>query len=116
MSAAEVSIRMSRLERPAGIGPAERLTEDVVEVVNEIEHASLEILERGKACALEQSSREDGEPDLDLVEPRAVSWGIDETDSVRRVLQKLAARSLRLKDPDLAFDAECFFDATAFSH
>ena len=49
-------------ERPAGIGPAERRTEDMVEVVNEIEHANLEILERGKACALEQSSREDGEP------------------------------------------------------
>ncbi len=52
MSAAEVSIRMSRLERSAGIGPAKRLTEDVVEVVNEIEHASLAILEGGKAGAL----------------------------------------------------------------
>ena len=86
MSAAEVAIRMSRLERPAGIGPAERLTEDVVEVVNEIEHASLEILERGKTCALEQSSREDGEPDLDLVEPRAVSWGVDEADPTSSVV------------------------------
>ena len=65
---------MSRLERPAVKGPAERLAEDVAEVVNEIEHASLEILERVKACAHEQSPCEDGEPDLDLVEPRAVSW------------------------------------------
>ena len=116
MSAAEVSIRMSRLERPASIGPAERLFEEVIEIVNKIEHPSLKIIERGKACAFEKSSGEDGEPNLDLIEPRAVSWGIDETNSVRRVLQKLAARSLRLKDPDLAFDAECFFDATAFSH
>ena len=98
MSAAEVSIRMSRLERPAGIGPAERLTEDVVEVVNEIEHTSLEILERGKACALEQSSREDGEPDLDLVEPRAVSCGVDEADPMRGILQERAARWLRLEE------------------
>ena len=72
MTSAEVSIRLLRLERSAGIGPAERLAEDVVEVVNEIGHASLEILERGKARALEQSSREDGEPDLCERRPESV--------------------------------------------
>ena len=116
MSAAEVSIRMSRLERPAGIGPAERLSEDVVEVVNEIEHASLEILKRGKAGALEQSSREDGEPDLDLVEPRAVPWGVDEADPMRGILQERAARLLRLEDTGLAFDAEIFLNAATLGH
>ena len=116
MSAAEVSIRRSRLERSAGIGPAERLAEDVVEVVNEIEHASLEIFERGKACALEQSSREDGEPDLDLVEPRAVSWGVDEADPRRGILQERAARLLGLEDTGLAFDAEIFLNAATPGH
>ena len=115
MSAAEVSIRMSRLERPAGIGPAERLTEDVVEVVNEIEHTSLEILERGKACALEQSSREDGEPDLDLVEPRAVSWGVDEADPMRGILQERAARWLRLEDTGLG-QPQIFLNAATLGH
>ena len=116
MSAAEVAIRMSRLDRPAGIGPAERLTENVVEVVNEIEHGSLEIFERGKACALEQSSREDREPDLDLVEPRAVSWGVDEADPMRGILQERAARLLRLEDAGLAFDAEIFLNAATLGH
>ena len=104
------------MDRPAGIGPAERLTEDVVEVVNEIEHASLEILERGKACALEQSSREDREPDLDLVDPRAVSWGVDEAAPMRGILQERAARLLRIKDTGLAFDAEIFLNAATPDH
>ena len=69
MSAAEVSIdrQESCLERPPGVGPAERLSEDVVEVANEVEHAGSQVLERSKAGALEQPSSEDGKPDLDLV-------------------------------------------------
>ena len=92
------------------------LTLDVVEGVNEIEHASLEILERGKACVLEQPSRDDGEPDLDLVEPRAVSWGVDEADPMRGILQERAARWLRLEDTGLAFDAEIFLNAAPLGH
>ncbi len=106
----------SRLEGPACVGPAERLGEDMVKVPDEIEHARLKIVERGKAGALEQSSREDREPDLDLIEPRAVPWGIDEADPMGGVLQELAARLLRLENPALAFDAECLLDAAASGH
>ena len=63
----------SCLERSAGVGPAEPLSEDVVEVSNKVENASSQIVERCKAGAFEQPSCEDEEPDLDLVEPRAMS-------------------------------------------
>ena len=74
--------------RPAGIRPAKRFAEDIIEVTDEVEHAGSQVLERGKAGALEQSSSDDGQPDLDLVEPRAVSRGVhDEADLVRGILQ-----------------------------
>ena len=115
MCTAEVPIRgqKSCLEGSAGIGPAERLSEDVVEVVDEVEYAGSQVVDRSKAGALEQSSSEDGEPDLDLVEPRAVSRGVHKADLVRGVLQKRAARLLGLEDPGLAFDAEGLFQPTA---
>ena len=112
MCSAEVSIRRqeSCLERPAGIRPAKRFAEDVIEVTDEVEHAGSQIFERGKAGALEQSAREDGEPDLDLVEPRAVSRGVNrgvnKADLVRGILQERATGLLGLEDPGLALDAE----------
>ena len=108
MCSAEVPIRgqKSCLKRSAGISPTKRLSEDIIEVADEVEHACLQIVERSKAGALEQPSSEDREPDLDLVEPRAVSWRVNKTDPVRGVLQKRAARLLGLEDPGLALDAE----------
>ncbi len=77
MCSAEVPLRVQKscLERPAGIGPAERLAEDVIEVVDEVEYAGSQVVERSKAGALEQPSSEDREPDLELVGLRAVSRG-----------------------------------------
>ena len=111
MCSAEVAIRgqKSCLEGSAGIGPAERLSEDVVEVVDEVEYAGSQVVDRSKAGALEQSSSEDGEPDLDLVEPRAGSRGVHKADLVRGILQKRAARLLGLEDPGLALDTEGLF-------
>ena len=45
--------------RSASIGPAERFPEDLVEVAIKVEHEGLQILERRKASAFEQASRED---------------------------------------------------------
>ena len=111
---AEVPIRgqKSCLKRSAGVGPAERFSEDVIEVADEVEYSGSQVLERGKAGAFEQPSSEDREPDLDLVEPRAVAWRVNKTDPVRGILQKRAARLLGLEDPGLAFDAERLFEPT----
>ena len=108
MSPAEVSIRVGKsyLERSAGIGPAKRLAEYPVEIVNEIEHAGSQIFERRKASALEQSSGENGKPDLDLVEPRAMPRRVDEADAMHGILQEFAARQLRLQDAGLTFDTQ----------
>ena len=112
MCSAEVPIRgqESCLQRPAGIRPAKRFAEDVIEVTDEVEHAGSQIFERGKAGALEQSAREDGEPDLDLIEPRTVSRRVNKADLVRGILQKRATGVLGLEDPGLALDAEGLFD------
>src|SRR6266545_3912452 len=114
MSSAEVPIRVSDRERPSGIGPAKRLAEDVVEVLDEIEHARSQIFKRSKAGTLEKAASQDGEPDLDLVEPRAVAGGIDESNSVGGVLQEGLTRLLRLEDALLALEAELLLDAAAF--
>ena len=64
-----ICVAGSYSERSAGIGLAMRLAEDLVEIANQIEHAGSQVLERGKAGALEQSSRANGKPFLDLAEP-----------------------------------------------
>src|SRR6266545_275356 len=114
MSSAEMTILHSCLKRPAGVGPAKRLAEDAVEVLDESEHARRQVFERCEAGALEQAASQYGEPDLDLVEPRAVAGSVDEANPVGGVLQELLARRLRLEDALLAFDAESLFDAAAF--
>ena len=118
MCSAEVPIRgqKSCLERPAGVGPAERLSEDIIEVADEVEHAGSQILERSKAGAFEQPSSEDRELDLDLLEPREVSWRVNKADLVRGILQKRAARLLGLEDPGLALDAERLFEPAVSGH
>src|SRR2546430_8455430 len=100
MCPAEVSIR-SHSKRPTRVGPSEWFGEHVVEVLDKRRHASAQVLERGKARALEQSTRQDGEPDFYLVQPRAVTRRVDEANPMGRVLQKRATRLLRLEDAGL---------------
>jgi hypothetical protein len=47
--------------------------------------------------ALQQTPRQDGEPDFDLVQPRAMARRADEANPMGRVLQKCAPRLLRLE-------------------
>src|SRR5579859_851631 len=97
MSSAEISIR-SCSKRPSRVGPAERLGEDIVEVVDELCDARAQVFERSETGSLEQATRQDGEPDFDLVQPRAVARCVDEANPVSRVLEERAARLLRLED------------------
>ena len=103
----------SCLKRPTRVRPAERLSEHVVEVRDELRRAGAQILERSEAGALEQAPRQDGEPDLDLVQPRTVARRVDEANPVGRVLQKRPARLLRLEDAGLALGAELILDTSA---
>ena len=101
------------MQRSAGIGPAKRLTEDLVEIVDKIEHAGSQILERRKAGAFEQASREDGKPDLDLIEPGTMPWGVDKANAMRGILQEFAARLRRLQDAGLTFEPQVVLNASA---
>src|SRR6266568_373679 len=110
MRSAEISIR-SCSKRPSRVGPAEWLGEDIVEVVDEQGDACAKVFEGSEARALEQATRQDGEPDLYLVQPRAVAWCVNEPNPVIRVLEKCAACLLRLEDTGLTLRAEFVFDA-----
>src|SRR5579859_869628 len=115
MTSAEVVIR-SCTKRSPRVRPTEWLREDIVEVVDEPDGARAQVLERGKAGALQQAAREDGEPDLDLVQPRAVARCVDEANPVTRVFEERSARVLRLEDAGLALCAEVALDAAPMRH
>ena len=118
MSSAEVMIplRPSSLQWSTGIGPSKRLAENIVEIADEIQDPHSQIVNRHEAGAFEQSPREDGEPDFDLVQPRTMSWRIHEADPVLSVSQEGASCRARLQDPTLALDAKVILDATAFGN
>lgn len=67
MSSAEIPIQSCGVKRLAGVGPAEWLGEDSIEVVDEIGQPLLEGVDRRKGSPLEGSSSEDAKPDLYLV-------------------------------------------------
>jgi hypothetical protein len=104
MSLAEVMIRKeaSGLQGSAGIGPSKGFGEDVIEVLDELLDPLAQVLEGTEVAAIEDAPGKDGEPKLDLVEPRAVSWGVDEAYAVLRVLQEGTPARLRFQNPMLA--------------
>ena len=53
----------------SGVIPLERLGECLVEVANEIEQTSLQILQRFEVAASDHATTDDAEDDLDLVQP-----------------------------------------------
>jgi hypothetical protein len=101
----------SSRQRLAGVSPAKRLGQGIVEVVDEGGELALEILDRGEVAAAEHFAREDGEPHLDLVEPRGMLGREVEDDAMAGVAQEARARGHRLEDAVLAFDAEVGVDA-----
>src|SRR5262249_42713347 len=92
---------------------AERLAEDPVEVLDERARFRAQIVKRGEARPLEETAGQDREPNLDLVEPRAVTWCVDESNAVGAGLQKFPTGLLRLENALLALDAKVILNATA---
>lgn len=101
-----------RHQRLADVGPAERLGEGLVEEVDEVEDPLLEFVGGGESTTLEQAAGEDGEPDLDLIEPGAVFGGINESDAVRGILKKGGARGHVLEDIAFALASQVVREAT----
>src|ERR1700749_590639 len=81
-------------ERFAGHGPLERFGEGAIEIGNEGFDASLQVFFGSEAGAAQEFAREDGEPDLDLVEPGSVLGREVKADPVALVAQKSFARGL----------------------
>src|SRR5207245_7638990 len=113
MCSAEVLIRASCLKRPPGVRPTEGLAQDLVEVFDERERARSQVVDRSEAGSLEEAPRQDGEPDLNLVEPRAVTGCVDESDSMGEILQKRPTGLLRFEDAVFSFDAQVGLETAA---
>ncbi len=80
------------LEGFAGVGPVEGMGHGRVVVDDERSDLGLEVGHRGEVPAAQAFSLEDAEEDLNLVEPRAVFWQVDEADPVADVREELAPR------------------------
>src|SRR5437588_11072188 len=85
----------SRSEWLAGHGPLERLGKGAVEVGDEGFDARLQVVLGGEAGAAQQLAHEDGEPDLDLVEPRGMLGREVKADAVAGVAQERLAADHR---------------------
>src|SRR5438270_11665972 len=90
------------LEDAAGEGPLEGLGHHLVEILDEGEDLVAEILPGGKTAAADDPPGQDAEPDLHLVQPRAVLGRVDEADAVLSVLQEPLAAGHRLQHTALA--------------
>src|SRR3990167_2157938 len=106
-----VGIASCRPQGPARVRPSVGLRERLVEVLDERLDSLAEFVERREAAALEEATGEDAEPDLDLVQPRAVLRGVDEPDAMRRIGQECLARRHGLEDARLSLLAEVALDA-----
>ena len=66
----------------------------------------MQVLHRRKARTLEQTSHQDTEPNLDLIEPRGVLGRIHHTNPMRLICQKGRSRCHRLQNAALALDTQ----------
>jgi hypothetical protein len=103
----------TRLKRPASGGPFERFREYCVEVLNELDEPLMKFFCRSKTRPFQESPSQYGKPDLHLIEPRAVPWRRDESNSVRCILQKTPPARHRLQYATSTFDTKIIIDATA---
>ena len=90
----------------AGVGPSERLGQNGVEIIDEVDQPLLQGLQGNERAALQGAAREDTEPDLDLVEPGRMPRRVDEADSVTLVFEELLSVRHRLEDATLSLDPE----------
>src|SRR5262249_60679646 len=96
-----LSGRVRLEERPGRIHPVDGLGHRAVEVVDEAQDPLLQVFQRAEAGPPQQFPDQDAEPDLYLVQPRAVLGRVHEPDPVAGVAQELCPARLRLQHPAL---------------
>src|SRR5262249_16385397 len=89
-----LSGRVRLEERPGRIHPVDGLGHRAVEVVDEAQDPLLQVFQRAEAGPPQQFPDQDAEPDLYLVQPRAVLGRVHEPDPVAGVAQELCPARL----------------------
>src|SRR5271170_3202137 len=102
---------VSHGEGPTFDGPTKRLGHGVVEVRDERLDPVLEVHLGGEVAAAKQLAHENGEPDLDLIDPRRVLRREVEGDAMAGVAQEGLARRHGGENAGLALLAEIVGDA-----
>src|SRR4051794_28808886 len=102
-------LAMLDLEDLAGEGPLERLGQDFVEVVDEVEDLGAQVFLGGEAATADDAAGQDAEPDLHLVEPRAVLGRVNKANTMAGVAEELLAALQGLQHPALALLAQRLF-------
>ena len=98
------------------IGPLKRFGHGLIEVVDEIKDLLFQVIYGGETGAFEQASRQDTKPDLDLIEPRSMLGGIDESDAMRRIGQECGSGRLRLEDARAPLFPQVLVQVTHVNH
>ena len=92
-------------ERSATVGPLEWLRHRLVEVFDEGPDAVAEMVYGHETGTPKETSDQDAEPQLDLVESGGSFGCVDETNPVRRIDQEVHAGGHGSKDPAATLDA-----------
>ncbi len=109
-------IAVLRSERFAGEGPAEGLSHGLVEVGDECLDTLLEFGGGFETAPAQELAGQDGEPDLDLVEPGSMFRGEVDNDAVSAIAQERFPCGFALEMSGLSFLAKVFVDATQPDH
>jgi hypothetical protein len=97
---------LSCRERLALVDPAEGFGKRFVEEVDERTDALLKICHGCEVATAQNLACQDGEPQLDLIEPGGMLGGEVKDDAMARIAEEGAARGHRLEDAAAVFDAE----------
>lgn len=116
MTSAGIVIRSFRAQRLACVGPAKRLGQDGVEVLDEVREALLERLQRIKGASFERSTREDAEPDLHLIQPGCMTRCVNKADSVSRCFEERLAGLHASENTAFTLHSEVIIDAASLRH
>ena len=104
------------LERPGGVEPLDRLGHGPVEVVDELQDPPPEVFQRHETRPAQQLADQGAEPDLHLVQPRAVLRRVHEPDPMAGVRQELRPALLRLQHSLLLLLPQVVLDPARLGH
>src|SRR5579863_2385071 len=115
-STASRKYRRSLPARRPFVGPLKRAVGKTIVIGNECEDTLAQMSHGCPTSASQQTSNKNTEPDLNLVEPRAVSRRIDEANTMGRIRKKGGPRFHRGENPAFAFATPVLSDAALLSY